>query len=102
MALCLSFSKLRVVDVPNPAGFRGAIYKRCHHVLSLRMPHQCRNGVVRSANDAQEPENEPGDSAIQDTLVNMLKLEIGKKQVCLLHVCRMESQQSELKLCPIT
>jgi hypothetical protein len=84
MALCLPFSKLRVVDVPNPA-FRGKIFKPWHHVPSLRMPLERYAVYVRSSNDAQEPEKEPGDSAIQDTLVNMLKLEIGKKQVGLSH-----------------
>ena len=49
------------------------------------MPLERYAVYVRSSNDAQEPEKEPGDSAIQDTLVNMLKLEIGKKQVGLSH-----------------
>lgn len=57
------------------------MFQRWHYAPSRHTAWQHRFVLVRSSKHAREPEDESGDSAVQDSLVNMLKLEIGKKQV---------------------
>ena len=65
------------------------------------MPLRCRSGrglrPLRAVPDPQDPESyEGGDKRLQDALVNQLKFEIGKKQVCMLRAGRRTGRRVRL------